>query len=79
MRDKGLLGKGRDVGSGFMWYVTRIGMQLFEDQQVAWMDLPPRANLRQKLKEYVLPHYRRYLEATDISEAFARLNAPFLG
>lgn len=32
MRDRGTLKKGRDVGSGFMWYVTPVGKQLFEYQ-----------------------------------------------
>ena len=32
MRDKGLLTKGRELGSGYTWYVTLVGMQLFEDQ-----------------------------------------------
>jgi exodeoxyribonuclease V alpha subunit len=49
-------------------------IQSSEDRQVTWMDLPSRNNLRSTLKEHVLPHYQKYLAATDIDGAFAWLN-----
>jgi exodeoxyribonuclease V alpha subunit len=48
-------------------------LEFSKDRQVEWFDLPEREKLRQEIRERLLPPYRDYFGATDITEAFARL------